>query len=83
MYLTPWAAVALFLLAAVGSLSILASVGVWIFTARLPEANLPADEVVAAHTGNVRVITSGVTAREMAAQLDATAARLRRNGDAS
>lgn len=53
MYLTPWAAVALFLLAAVGALALVTSVGVWIFTSGLPEGD--ADDAPVAPS-NVRVI---------------------------
>jgi hypothetical protein len=51
--------IVLYTLAAVGALCILGSVGVWIFVGRFAdpgEEPTPASEVVARHTGNVRVI---------------------------
>ncbi len=53
MYLDPWAAVALFLLAAVGTVALVTSVGVWIFTSGLPEGSV--DDAPAAPS-NVRVL---------------------------
>jgi len=58
MYLAPPVAAVVLLLAAVGALALVTSVGVFVFTAGLPDApELPASEVVAAHTGNVRPFT--------------------------
>lgn len=53
MYLDPWAAVALFLLAAVGTLALVTSVGVWIFSSGLPEGG---DDDAPVAPSNVRVL---------------------------
>ena len=65
MYLAPPVAVVVLLLAAVGALALVTSVGVFVFTAGLPDAPepsaepTPASEVVARFTDNVRVIPVG------------------------
>lgn len=90
MYLAPPVAVVVLLLAAVGALALVTSVGVFVFTAGLPDApepsaapRLPASEVVAAHTGNVRVVRDplGVANPRVGYEVDGDA--IRRELDAS
>jgi len=55
--MTTLATIALYVLAFIGALSVLSSVGVFIMTWRMTDdPPMPASEVVARHTGNVRVL---------------------------